>query len=265
MSITKDFSKDLWQEKITGTGNINVTEGGSVITIDSPVGNSARSRYHTIAFAGDKLTFTCVAKNIPVGGLNGFAGIWIDIPIDNLINVQEVTSLDSQLVKVEAVVPEHLIGPVRIAYGVGSFSALDGSAEFINPKITRGGSHVVMEGFIEFADGGGFVLREDYLNYNVGTLVWNDSDKTLLISPSVSYDFQDADGNQFRPLLTIAGAPDGNTTEVYSWTGSCVNLAAQVKLQACTHAAAPAVPVNLDTSTNVKRFCGFRLYMVGDG
>jgi len=261
MSITKDFSNDLWYESITGTGSITVNDGGASILISSPAGSTARSRYYTMAFAGEKVTFSVMARNMP-DGLDGFAGIWIDIPIGDLINVQQVMSEDLQVYTVEAIVPYHLIGPQKIAFGVGSYSELNGSAEFINPVITRSGSHVVMEGFIEFADGGGFILREDYLNYNVGLLEWNVSDQTLKISPSVAYDFQETGGtNQFRPLLTIAGAPDGNNTVVYSWTGSCIGFNAQVKLQACSSTS----PIDLLNATNQTRFCGFRLVMVGDG
>jgi hypothetical protein len=265
MSITKDFSNGLWYEAITGTGTITVGDGGSSVSISSPAGSSARSRYYAIALPGEQLTFSVMARNIP-NGLSGFAACFIDIPINTLQNTQAITSEDLQVYTVSAVVPSNLVGPQKIAFGVGSYSALDGSAEFINPVITRAGSHVVMEGFIQFADGGGWTLREDYLNYNVGDIAWNDSDKTLLIKPSVTYDFSEISGtNQFRPTLLISGSPDGNTTEVYSWTGSNTNSNGWCKIQACTHALAPAVPVNLSNATNQTRFCGFRLVMVGDG
>jgi hypothetical protein len=265
MSITKDFSNDQWEEVITGTGTITVQDSGASVLISSPSGSSARSRYYTVALPGETLTFTVQARDMP-DGLSGNAGIWIDIPTNSLTNVQQVKSLDLQVYTVSAVVPFHLIGPQQVAFGVGSYAALDGSAEFINPCITRSGSHVVMEGMLNFPNGGGVSLREDYLNVNVGTITWNDSDKTYLIKPSEAFNFSTLGGGiQFRPILFISGSPDGNTTEVYSWAGSNTNASGWIKIQACTHLAAPAVPVNLSNATNQSRFCSFRLLMVGDG
>ncbi len=264
MSITKDFSNGLWYEAITGTGTITVGDSGASVSISSPAGSSARSRYYTVGFAGETVSFSVMARNIP-NGLSGFAGCWIDTPIDTIQNAQEIKSEDLQVYTVSAVVPSNVLGPQTIAFGVGSYSALDGSAEFLNPVITRSGSGVVMEGMLEFTNGGGWLLREDYANYNVGDIVWNDSDKTLLIKPSVAYAFTDNQGNNFRPVLQVTGSPDGNTTEVYSWNGSNTNVNGWCKIQACSHALAPAVPVNLSTTTNQTRFCSFRLTTVNNG
>lgn len=265
MSITKDFSNALWSETITGTGTITVQDSGKSVLISSPAGSSARSRYYTNAMAGELLTFTVMARNMP-DGLDGYAGIWIDIPINSVKNVQQVKSSDLQVYTVQAVVPHHLIGPQKVAFGVGSYGALDGSAEFINPVITRSGSHVVMEGMLQFNDGGGWELRDDYLNFNVGTITWNDSDKTVLIKPSIAFDFNVSGEIQYRPLLFITGASDSNFSKrVYSWTGSNTNANGWIKIQACDHKVTPPVPVNLSTSTDGVRYCSFRLVMVGDG
>lgn len=260
MSITKDFGNTLWYQEVTGTGSVTIQDGGQSVLISSPSGSSARKRYYTIAMPGERLTFSCLARNIP-DGLNGFAGIWIDIPIGTLKNVQQIKSEDLQMYTVEAVVPIHLVGPQKIAFGVGSYSALDGSAEFINPVITRSGTHVVMEGFIQFFATGSFMVRSDYLNYNIGSIGWNPTASTLDITTAELFDFQEGSGlNQFRPIVQVTGAPDGNSTEVLTWTGSCVGFDGKVRIQACNAAG----PINLQ-AVSVDRFVGFRLLMVGDG
>lgn len=267
MSITKDFSNNSWYKTVTGSGVGSVTVGnsGATVSISSPTGGSARCRYFTNVLPGEKVTFSIQARNVPAG-LSGYAAMFIDSPLGSLRNVQLITSDDLQVYTISAIIPYHLVGPQKIAFGIGSYTSLDGSAEFLNPVITRSGSNVVMEGMIQFNSGGGWSVREDYLNYNIGTITWNDADKTVLIKPAIDYQFAETGStNEFRPILFITGSPDQNTNEVYSWSGSNTSYRGWCKIQACTHAAAPAVPVNLSNATNGNRFCSLRLVMVGNG
>lgn len=259
MSITKDFNNDLWDKDITGTGTVTVGDSGASILISSPSGSTARARYYTVGWPGERLTFTVLARNVP-SALTGHAGIFIDSDIGALKNVQQIKSEFLQMYTVEIVVPFHVVGPQRIAFGVGSYSTLDGQAEFMNPVINRSSNGVIMEGMLEFAAGGGWLLREDYQNYNVGAITFDAVSKTLRVNPSVPYNFQDQSGHQFRPIVQVTGAPDGNTTQVYSWTGSVTGITSIVSIQACA-----STPVDLAGGTVAKRFCSFRVTTVGSG
>ena len=268
MSITKDFSNDQWREVISGTGSVTVTgDNGYSVVIESPVGSSARKRYYTVGYPGEKVTFTCLARNIPKDGLNGFAGMWIDIPEGTLQNVQLIESLDLKSYTVSAVVPVSFARPQIIAFGVGSFGALDGSAEFIHPIITRQGGGLVMTGFFECPETIGDLpfLREDYYNFGVGDITWDDTLKTVKIKPAEFYEFSVNDPGllQFRPTCDVTGAPDGNTTESYIFCGSNTDKNGECHIQAVS--LTTNAPVDLEAAFGVKRFFKITLITTSDG
>lgn len=268
MSITKDFSNELWYENIVGTGSVTVTgDNGYSAIIESPSGSSARKRYYTMGYPGEKITFTCLARNIPKAGLNGFAGIWIDIPIGKLQNVQLVESLDLKSYTVSAVVPVHYARPQTIAFGIGSYTDLDGSAEFIHPIITRQGGGLIMTGFFEcpIANGALPFLREDYYNFGVGDITWNNTLQTVEITPAELYNFSFTEGglNQFRPTCDVTGSPDGNITEAYFFSGGNTSANGECHIQAVS--LTTGAPVNLEAAFGVKRFFKMTLTTTGDG
>ena len=263
MSITKDFSNDLWDERILGTGTVLVDATGDSVFISSPLGSSAIKRYYLYGYAGETITFTVQARNIP-SGLAGFAGVFIDIPVGGLKNTQEVSSEDLQMYTVSAVVPATVVGYQKIAVGIGSYGGLDGGAEFISPVITRSGSGVIMTGFLQCPTTANDIpfLRQDYYNHGVGDIQWDATKKVLTVSPSDSYNFIE-NSSQFRPTLEVTGSADGNTTEAYFFCGSNTGSTALCNIQAVS--LSTGLPVDLEAAISNTRFVKFTLLSTQTG
>lgn len=259
MSLTKNFDNGQWFTTQQGDGTIVTSEAGRVVTCKASTGlNRAYKKYYVVALPGETITFSCFARNRSADGFDGFARVWIDNKDGLEADFVEVRTDDTNLYTVSATIDITADGPQRVFFAVGVFGSIQGSADFFEPSWERSGSNVLMKGVFELPDGGGITLREDFNNYNIGTITWIDSIKSYQIQPKLPYDFSDTEvvpfDIQFKPVASLVGAPNGNTVECYSWTGTASNNVSWVNVQACTHALAPAVPVNLSTSTNEDRF-----------
>ena len=261
MSITKDFNNELWYETVSGDGTAVVGDAGASIICSASSGSRAYRRYYFVARAGEKITIKVWAKNNPAAGKTGYATLFLDTPISQLINKVEIRSDEARLYTLSITVPQKFVNPTKMAFGIGSYTSLDGSAEFWRPEFYRSGSNIVMQGTIKFPSGGGAEIVPDFINNGIGNISYRSTDVGYRFEPSELFAFDESTGvNQFRPIVTISGGSEGNSVEPYIWYISKVNNVGWCLIQAVS--LTTGAPVNLSTSTNQDRFVFFKMEMI---
>jgi len=271
MSLTKDFDNGNWFDVLQGDGIISTSEGGRVLNCSASTGlNRAYKKYYTVVMPGETVTFSCFARNKSEDGFAGYARLFIDDLNTTLADSVEIKCDDTTQYTVSLTIPT-TASPSRVFFGLGVYGSIEGSADFFEPTLHRTGGNVVMMGTLEFPDGGGCILREDFINYNVGTIRWIAGNQTWLLEPELPFDFSDTETTQFdiqfRPNISLTPSFDGNDDEVYTWYAGGVNNVGWIQIQACTMGTISTdVPtrVDLNTATNKTRFVSFKLEMIGN-
>ena len=271
MSLTKDFNNGNWFDTLEGDGSISTSEGGKVLSCSASTGlNRAYKKYYTIAMPGETVTFSCFARNKSEDGFTGYARLFIDDLNTTLADSVEIKCDDTTQYTVSLTIPTTSL-PSRVFFGLGVYGSIEGSADFFEPTLHRSGGNVVMMGTLEFPDGGGCNIRQDFINYNIGTIRWVGSNQAWLLEPELPFEFSDTETTaldiQFKPHLSLSPSFEGNDNEVYTWYAGGVNNVGWIQIQACTMGVSPDyIPerVNLAAETNQTRFVQFKLEMVGN-
>lgn len=267
MPITKDFDNAQWFETKDGSGFVGTSDSGGTLTCRATGIDRAYKKYYIIAMPGEVLTFSCYAKNRVQDGIAGFARMWIDNRDGTEEDFATIESSELGFYQVAMTVDSTATGPQRVFFGLGVFGSIEGSADYLEPTMHRSGSNIVMQGQLELPNGGGFILRSDSTNYNVGDIEWRASTQTYRIKPKLPFNFSDQEivpfDIQFRPLTQVTASYDGNLTEPYVWYGLASNNVAWLELQAVS--LATGLPVNLSASTNLTRFVNFIVTMEDGG
>lgn len=214
-TTSQDFSKH-WYTTTSGSGAVT-HPGYKVVRTVGSVNNAAYVAYETMAFPGEIIVFTVYGRMLAMSG-GFYPRVFLDAPNGfNRCRI-DVDSPDWQLYKVSYQIPLTEVNPILIKVGVGSYSSIGGSAEFVRPQLevrneAVGASRVIASGCITVASGGSSVtMNSSYKYHGFGTLGYTAANKQIDMSLNGVYDFSSSLQTS-RPNIYLQSFSDGDTTD----------------------------------------------------
>lgn len=212
MSLDLTYSRQ-WEDAKTKLLPQGATVSSSLVVVDevmtatSVVGESAKKTKYIQARAGEKVTFSVLARVTSVGGTGAIA---IDYPTPgDLLSMQRITSTDWQEYSISASIP--LTAPVNgyVSLQAGLFNSDAGTVEFTCPKVTKGNSQIgasqsIAKALLYFDITDRLPkINKGFVHHGIYSLYYDVPTKTLTITTdTTTRDDQEA-GSERLPLFPI--------------------------------------------------------------
>lgn len=240
-----------WVQTTTGAGTVVSGDGGKSVVCQAVAGDRATLQYFLVGWPGDSFEFSVVAKNVDTGKA-GLAEIFIDSPIGQRREEEDITAPDPENITIKYDIPVAANTPRVVVFGLGVSTDTDGSAECMIPRIKRMNGNTFLRATLRADSAGGMFVHSTLPAFNVNdaSITWDAANLEMVVVPRETTTFTNGP-HTFKPTIIATGGPDNSGADPVIWNVGRVLTNGTFSVQALNADTGARLDLNAGTGSDL--------------